>query len=288
LAATPQATNSAAAVLPAAQDAGGIWSAYVTTAEGQPVLERALVTPDPTRPYVQTALVRIDLRQTQLHLVAGTLEPASTLHIARSGRIPPTDYARLLAAFNGGFKAVNGAFGMAVGGSTFLPPQNGLATLAIYRDGSVRLGVWGDDMHLTPDMVAYRQNCPLLVDDGQLTAQAIADTSALWGKTVHNQVATWRSGLGLSADRHYLIYATSDSLTVSTLAQALIIGGAERAMQLDINSYWTRFVTYTPAADGHTPIAQKLIDAMGGNARQFLAPDTRDFFYVTTEDLRHS
>jgi hypothetical protein len=253
------------------------------TADGQPVLERALVAPDPERPYAQAALVRIDLRQTRLHLVAGTQEPASTLHVARPGRIPPADYSRLLAAFNGGFKAINGAFGMAVNGATLLPPRKGLATLALYRDGSVRLGVWGRDMRPTPGMVAFRQNCPLLVDGGEAAALADTDDPALWGNTVNHRVATWRSGLGLSGDGRYLIYAAGDSLTVPTLAQALIMGGADRAMQLDINSYWARFVTYTPTADGHAPIAQKLLDSMAGNTRQFLVPDTRDFFYLTAE-----
>ena len=277
---SPVASSSPVAT-PAAPPGSDIWAPFMTTADGQPVLERALVAPDPDRPYARAALVRIDLRQVQLHLVAGTLEPASTIHVARPGRIPSADYPQLLAAFNGGFKAVNGGFGMAVNGTTLLPPQNGLATLALYRDGSARLGVWGNDMRLTSDMVAFRQNCPLLVDSGEVMPLADTDDPALWGKTVNHRVATWRSGLGLSADRRFLIYAAGDSLTVPTLAQALIMGGADRAMQLDINSYWTRFVTYTPPADGRTPSAQKLIDSMIGNTRQFLAPDTRDFFYLT-------
>jgi hypothetical protein len=281
--ATSRVTDSTPFATPTALPASDIWSPFMTTADGQPVLERALIAPDPDRPYAQAALVRIDLRQTLLHLVAGTHEPVSTLHVARPGRIPPAEYPQLLAAFNGGFKAVNGAFGMAVDGATLLPPRNDLATLALYRDESVRLGVWGRDMHLTPDMVAFRQNCPLLVDDGKVTALGDTDDPALWGNTVNHRVATWRSGLGLSANGRFLIYAAGDSLTVQTLAQALVMGGADRAMQLDINSYWTRFVTYTPSANGHAPIAQKLINSMVGNTRQFLAPDTRDFFDVTAE-----
>jgi Phosphodiester glycosidase len=258
------------------------WSPLVYVA-GQPVLERAIVSPDPDRPYVQAALVRIDMRYARLHLVAGTEEPASSARARRPGSIPRADQrvGYLLAAFNGGFKAANGAFGMAVDGLTLLPPSDGLATLALYRDGSVRLGIWRQDIGPTPDIVTYRQNCPLLVDGGALTPQARTDDAALWGHTVKNKIATWRSGLGLSADGRYLIYAAGDGLTVPTLGQALIDGGVERAMQLDINSYWTRFVTYAPAATGKGLAAQKLTDAMVGDARQFLAPDTRDFFYVT-------
>jgi hypothetical protein len=259
------------------------WSPFVYTADGQPILERAVVSPDPSRPYVETALVRIDLRHAQLHLVAGTQEPVSKMHMWRPGSIPAADQrvGRLLAAFNGGFKAANGAFGMYANGVTLLPPIDGLATLAIYRDGHVQMGVWGADMTAAPDMVAYRQNCPLLLEDGRLTEQANTDAPALWGRTVKNRIAAWRSGLGLSADRRYLIYAAGDGLTVPTLAQALAWGGADRAMQLDINSWWTRFVTYVPTGIGSRLLAQKLLTDMAGDARQFLEPDTRDFFYLT-------
>jgi hypothetical protein len=162
-----------------------------------------------------------------------------------------------------------------------LPPIAGLATLAIYRDGHVSMGVWGSDITATPDLIAYRQNCPLLLDGGALTKQANTDDPALWGRTVKNKIATWRSGLGLSADGRYLIYAAGDGLTVPSLAQALATGGADRAMQLDINSWWTRFVTYAPSSAGHRLAAQKLLSDMVGDARQFLVPDTRDFFYLT-------
>jgi hypothetical protein len=257
------------------------WSPFVYAASGHPALERALVSPDPTRPYVETALVRIDMRAVLLHLVAGTQEPVSSARIARPGVIPAADRkaGRLLAAFNGGFKAANGAFGMYANGVTLLPPTNGLATLAIYRDGHVRIGMWGGDMIATPDIVAYRQNCPLLLDAGRLTEQANSDNPLLWGKTVKNLIATWRSGLGISADGRYLIYAAGDGLTVPSLAQALAAGGADRAMQLDINSWWARFVTFSQSGD--RLVAQKLVSDMAGDTRQFLAPDSRDFFYLT-------
>jgi hypothetical protein len=98
---------------------------------------------------------------------------------------------------------------------------------------------------------------------------------------VRNKVTTWRSGLGVSADGRYLIYAVGDGLTVPTLARALALGGADRGMQLDINSFWTRFVIYGSTSDGKELIAQKLLAPMVGDARQFLAPESRDFFYVT-------
>ena len=234
------------------------------------MLERAAVAPDPERPYVQAALVRIDLHQTQLHLVAGTQEPASPVHVARPGRIPSADQARLIAAFNGGFKAVNGAFGMAVNGTTLLPPQDGLATLAMYRDGSVRLGVWGTDIQQMPDWWRSGKTARCWSIMGKSPHSRKATIRTLWGTTVKNKVATWRSGLGLSADGRYLVYVAGDGLTVPTLAQALVDAGAARGMQLDINSSWPRFVTYAAARAGSAPIATKLLNGMLGDSHQFL------------------
>ena len=54
--------------------------------------------------------------------------------------IPVADQSHLIAAFNGGFKAINGHYGMMVDGVTLLPPLPGFATLAIYRDGHVNIG----------------------------------------------------------------------------------------------------------------------------------------------------
>jgi hypothetical protein len=259
------------------------WAPLVADSGGLPLLERALVRPDPDRPYVEAAVVRIDLQRTQLHLMAGTQEPRSAVRARRPGAIPAAvrQSGTLLAAFNGGFKAVNGRFGMAADGVTLLPPKDGLATLAIRRDGQVDLGVWGQGLRPDPDIVALRQNCPLLVDRGAPVAETQDDNPTVWGQTVGNKVATWRSGLGLSVDRRYLFYAVGDGLTVASLAQTLAESGAEKGMQLDINSFWTRFVTYAPGADGHSLEAQKLVSAMQGDPSQFLTPDTRDFFYIT-------
>ena len=261
-----------------------LWSPFIAASDGQPILERAMVAPDPTRPYVETAIVRINLRATQLHLVAGTLDPHSAVAMRRPGAIPLVDQRAgyLLAAFNGGFRAIHGSFGMATDGVTLLPPRDGLATLALYHDGRVRLGEWGKDLSNTPDLIAFRQNCPLLLNGGTPTAATQIDDPTIWGKTVKNRVAIWRSGLGLSADGQYLMYAAGDGLTVPSLAQALAQAGADRAMQLDINSYWPRFVTYAATSDGTGLVAEKLLTTMVGDERLFLAPNRRDFFYVTT------
>ena len=268
--------------------AGG-WQAFGPLVSGTPVMARVSVQPDRTRAYALAAVVRIDLSQTRLFIVPGTVEPVAAKGVPsfnRPGTIPPEVQASgtLLAAFNGGFKAIHGGYGMRVDGVTILPPKEGIATLAVYRDGSVRLGAWGREITATNDLIAYRQNCPLLLDAGQVNPSVNDGSRKEWGYTVKNLDTTWRSGVGISRDGRFLIYAAGNSLTVESLAHALQEGGAYYAMQLDINGYYTRFVTYAPLKAGsrYSVEAVKLLDQMSAGSTQFLSPYDRDFFYVTT------
>ena len=57
----------------------------------------------------------------------------------------------------------------------------------------------------------------------------------------------------------------------------LIHAGAVRAMELDINTYWTTFITYRHA--GAVEPANLLAD-MDRSPTRYLTPDDRDFFAV--------
>ena len=172
-----------------------------------------------------------------------------------------------------------------VDGTTLLSPLDGLATMALHPDGSIQIGQWGRDLTANDKLTWYRQNCPLLVDAGQINPHVDDENHKEWGYTVKNLDTTWRSGLGLSQDGRFLIYAAGNSLTVRSLAQALQQAGAYYAMQTDINGFYTRFVTYRPAdnpkAAGHPLVADKLLNEMSGDPALFLHPYDRDFFYVT-------
>jgi hypothetical protein len=53
--------------------------------------------------------------------------------------------------------------------------------------------------------------------------------------------------------------------------------GAVRAMELDINTYWTSFITYGAPGAGHP---QNLLAGMDRAPTRYLEPDDRDFFAV--------
>jgi hypothetical protein len=259
----------------------GEWSAEGLPAPSYAIwpapLAKTFLRPDPVRPYAVVMLVAIDLRQVRLHVVDGTSQPAP----GGAGVVPAGDQAAnlLLAAFNGGYKAADGHYGLMTDGRTYLPPQPDAATLALYNDGSVRMGAWGSAAIPTAGLIAYRQNGAPLIVGGAINPSAQTDGYA-WGAPILANIYTWRSALAMTA-WGVLIYAAGNAVSANTLAQALVRAGAVEAMQLDINPTWVRFDTYARSGAGGSLVAEKLRADMYGGPGQFLLPYQRDFFYVT-------
>lgn len=278
----------------------GHWQPLATAGQPTdqpPILWSTFIRPDPERPYAQVGLVAMDLNRSRLHLMIGTKEPESTKTgiASRPGMIPADIQSggTLLAAWNGGFRAMHGHYGMMSDGVTWLPAKTGMATLAIKQDGQVIIGAWDRGVTSAMDLLAWRQNNPPLIENGVINPDVYAVNNLKeWGITVGNKAVTWRSGLGLTRDGRWLIYATGNSLSTATLTAALQAAGAYNAMQTDINNPYDRFDTYTavPQQDQLSrqvvvlPLtAQKLIDQMKGGPGQFLVPYERDFFYLTSQ-----
>jgi len=265
------------------------WQAYGPSLNGAPGMARALILLDPKRSYTGVALVRMDLSKLQLHMMPGTIEPSHpsgiTEAIPNLGTISPADQPMLAAAFNGGFKGIHGHYGMMINGFTLLPPLPGLATVAIYNDGHVEMGVWGKEINPSNDMIAFRQNCPPLIENGQINPALSLNNRMAWGYTGNTDI-TWRTGIGITQDGHYLIYAVGNGTSAETLADAFLQAGAYNAMQLDINEYYAHFYVYQPvrnpaASQGFLTTGQRLLDQMINNPHLYLTPNVRDFFYLT-------
>ena len=265
------------------------WQAYGPSVNGAPAMARALILVDPKRSYAGVALVRMDLSKLQLHMMPGFVEPSHPSGITKAipnlGMIPPSDQSILIAAFNGGFKGIHGHYGMMVNGFTLMPPLPGLATVAIYRDGHVEIGAWGKEINPSNDLVAFRQNCPPLIENGQVNPALSLDNRKAWGYTGNTDI-TWRTGLGITQDGHYLIYAVGNGTSARTLADAFFQAGAYNAMQLDINQFYAHFYIYQPvsnpaASQGFLMTGERLLDQMINNPHLYLTPNVRDFFYLT-------
>jgi hypothetical protein len=125
-----------------------------------------------------------------------------------------------------------------------------------------------------PAVLYARQNLPLIVDHGR-TNPNLSD-GPQWGATLGDAIQVWRSAVGV--DRHgNLIYAAANYQTVGSLAAIMIHAGAVRAMELDINTYWTSFITYRHPGAGDPA---NLLPDMDRSPERYLTPDDRDFFAV--------
>jgi hypothetical protein len=273
--ATPYHPPAIAPVISPALPGEGQWHAtFADGAGGSPPLLITSFRPDPNYPRLVAGVAWIDRTRTTTWLYPGIQEPAVSLPSRGPEQVPTTMRSRLVATFNSGFKLQDSGGGVAIGGHTYAPMKRGLATILRHRDGQVDVVSWSGGTQAGPDILYARQNLPLIVSGGRPNPN-LSDGPE-WGATLGNAIRVWRSGVGV--DRHgNLIYAAANDQTVASLAAVLIHAGAVRAMELDINTYWTTFNTYRRA--GAVGPARLLAD-MDRPTTRYLTPDDRDFFAV--------
>ena len=168
-------------------------------------------------------------------------------------------------------------------GVTIIPPREGFGTVVIYDNGKVSLGAWGTDITASPHLVAWRQNGPLIIQNGAINPHTSVTDPQVWGYTTDGGTATGRSALGIGADGTVLYYAVGFNLTLPALARAVQDTGAYQAIQLDINNFYTHFEAFNPGSNNQL-IAVPLMDQMKGPGdHRYLTINKRDFFYVTTK-----
>jgi hypothetical protein len=263
----------------------GVWQPYIETSNGEVVALRTFLQPDPERPYALVAVVALDLSKTRLHYVLGLKEPARPGGPHGWGVIPDEDkqLGKLLAAFNGGFIAEHGYYGAMADGVTALAGRAGLATLGIYKDGSVRIGEWGTDLSLGEDFDAWRQNALLIIDGGQINPKVHTGTYIEWGANLDGAIVTLRSAVGISEDNQVLYYFAGPSLSMPVLADAMARAGVHNGLLLDINPTHAHF-TAMREDDGKL-VAESLYEQiMDLWIDRYLGIWDQDFFYVTLKE----
>jgi hypothetical protein len=262
----------------------GAWQAYIKDSKGSPLAYRTFIQPDPKRPYSLVAVVAFDLTRTRLGFVLGWEEPSVKGGPKGTGLIPTTDAlpGNLLATFNGAFKSEHGAYGAMSDGIVALPARKGFATVVIYTDGSVKIGEYGKDLLSLDNALAWRQNCSLVIQNGQINPLVNDDSAEFWGANLHGETVTWRSGLGISADGKTLYYFAGPNLMISVLAAAMQAVNVEAGMQLDINNYWVHFTAIRDTAGQNVP-DPLFPDEMKADVGRYLTKYARDFFYVSVK-----
>lgn len=267
-----------------ASAADGKWIPMADASGQPPAMYKSLVHPDPKRSFAVVALVAVDRARVDLHLVAGKTEPSSNVvpMERRPGVVPAADQGQLVAAFNGGFKAIHGHWGMMLGGETYVVPRDVGCTIAMMKDGAVRVGTWSNLKASEGDMAWYRQTPPCLVENDATHPALDVEYAKGWGATVSGETVIRRSALGVDATGRFLIFGLGDALTAQSLSRAMKQAGARDAAQLDVNYAYPRFLVYE-RADGEAPKAKTAIipDIKFRPAEYVGEPALRDFFYLT-------
>jgi hypothetical protein len=293
-----------------------------TEPNGTPLFFQSFVRVDPQRTYTRVYVTMWDPRMVQLGIVMGTKEPESATGETGNGLIPRDPYvlSHLVGAFNGGFQAMHGEFGMMANKRVYLPPKPYAATVAVFEDGSMGMGSWpGPGRHawdetfansqIPEGMLAMRQN---------LTSVVEGDAFNPWERWWWGAAPQWaeeqtyihRSGLCLTREG-FLAYFWGESMGPEELGKAMLAARCVRGMHLDMNSKHTGFEFYRPyAREQQLPDLGRALrphefqtalsnDPFGTRYRgrlavttmspirlpRYLAQDPRDYFYLLRKPL---
>ena len=264
----------------------GTWQPVNARAGQNGAIYRTIVHPDSERVYAELFVFALDLSKLSVHAVAGSIEPKSAEPmpgVARPGVVPESDRGRLVAAFNGGFKAEHGQFGMMVDGTEFLAAKPQSCTFAASNDGSLRIAPWAN-LSGTDTLTWWRQTPGCMLQNGELHPGLRSADSRNWGATLEGKTVIRRSAVGLSADARTLYVGISNATTARALALGMQHVGARDVAQLDVNFSFPRFLLYREGEGS-------ALGAVGAVRGLLYQPDeylghasTRDFFYVTARN----
>ena len=268
-----------------AREGDGIWTESAAAGEpGKGAVVQTTVHPHPVNRFVPVQLVAMDLHKLDLHLSAGTRDPPSDKIPAerRTGLVPAADQARLIAVFNGGFQAKHGGHGMMVQGEVFLPARDNLCTVALLRDGGVRIGTWSALQSEQARYLSWRQSPPCLLENGEMNPLARGgDGARKYGMAIDGKMTIRRTALGLDASGRTLFFGYGEDVTPALLAEAMKTAGAVDAAQLDINWSYTRFFFYEHPSAGPPVINNSLVPKLKYDREAYVTkPSGRDFFFV--------
>jgi hypothetical protein len=284
--------------------------AFVRTNEGlPPAFFTTFIRTDRERKATRTYVALWDPRQIELHMMAGTVEPKGATGEAGPGLIPrtPEVLRRVVAASNAGFQALHGEFGMMADGVVYLPPKPYAATVAVLRDGSTGFGTWPADTSIPEQILSYRQNMTVMVQDEKFNPF----NRTWWGGTPpgwEDKTHTVRTGICETKER-FVAYFYGADLSPEALAQAMIQTRCAFGIALDMNAGHSGLEFYkvapadqfeqllqplstdwqaegdVPGLDGWKFRARRLIRGMGlMHFPRYIKHEARDFFYMT---LRH-
>jgi len=253
----------------------GVWRPLVTY-HGIPLVQGTYVRPDAEHSSYEAAVAWISAGHARFQMHPGFREPGGDFAVPPT--IPVGQRTGLVATWNGGFRITDGTSkgGFYLAGRTDGTLREGAASEVFYRDGSIRIGSWGKDVSMTPDVVGVRQCLQLMVDGGRIADNI--DVPYAYGWAYQGKKYVERSGVGVTAHGD-VVMVVGQALSARTLAELMQHAGAVRAMPLDMNGAWPSFMSYDSTADPANPTPANILD-FGEAADRYYSQATRDFVAV--------
>jgi hypothetical protein len=251
-----------------APPAGFPWSPVPTSSHGE--------TPAyTTHPDASTWALWMDPALLRFRFIPGVRYPERSPVRAVDLR-PSTWVPHLVAAFNGAFKLSDHVGGYFYAGKVVSPLRDGLASLVVGLDGSMRVVVWGRDLRSTAGLLVVRQNLPPLVDHGVAMTRS-TDGVTTWGLPYHHLPRTNRSALGQRRDGTMVYLYLHDALA-SELAATLVRLGAVTGIALDMNTGWPAALVFRHS--GSHVVGTRLSPVMHQHLNAYYSRNEKDFIAV--------
>ena len=119
----------------------GVWQPAGRQLHGAAIAWIAYLRPDPIHTSDLVGVARFDMHNLRATLHAGTQLPGGGPW-RHGALVDPTDYSRVFAAFNSGFKLDSSHGGYYAEGRTVAPLQDGRASFVTYADGHADIALW--------------------------------------------------------------------------------------------------------------------------------------------------
>jgi len=255
----------------------GAWR-VLERVNGQPAMFGTYLRPDRVHTSYVAGIVSLDQRLVRFQLRPGAEDPGPGNWKAEP-YVPAGTRTGLLATFNCGFKLNTAGGGFYLNGATHGTLTSGTASVVYYRNGTIKIGAWGSQVRMSPDVAGVRQNLRLIVDHGRVPSSVNQDVLGSWGATLGGGYYVWRSGLGVTRDGR-VIFVYGPALDVRTLAGLLQRAGAVEALQLDINPFWMSFEYYQAHGHPSDPRPVNLLPTQQQSAYRYYSVYSRDFTVV--------
>lgn len=256
----------------------GVWKVAVSV-KGKPAVFKTYVRESKTYSSYYAGVVSMDPRLLKFQLRPGTLDPGYGSWGAPMD-IPAGQRLGLVATFNSGFRIASSEGGFYLNGHYDGSLVKGVASEVYFRNGQLKIGVWGyGGLHLGPNVVAVRQNLKLIIQNGEISPAIDQNVETNWGATLGGSYYVWRSGVGVTKDGR-IVYVYGPALDAKTLAELLKRAGCVRAMELDINPDWTSFEYYLTRGHPADPTPVNLLPNQLQPADRYYSISNRDFTAV--------